>query len=351
MNHAIALSSAIQWNPNTWDMNLWYFRAIAALIKGVVVMTVLLSLAGYIVLLERKVIAWIQHRIGPNRCGPFGLLQPLSDVLKLLFKEESTPPFVDKRLFILAPAIISITGMLAFGLLPFGPSPWAVLADSNVGVLLFLGLSSLGVYSIVLAGWGSNSKYAILGGLRATAQMISYELSMSMALLAVVLMAGSLNLSKIVIAQNPVWFCVLQPLGFIIFVVAAFAETRRTPFDLPEAENELVAGFHTEYSSMKFALFFLGEYVGVTLLSGMIAVMYLGGWKGPFLPGPVWMILKIFLLMVFFIWVRATYPRFRYDHLMDIGWKWMIPLSIINLILTAVLALALPAGFLPFAIR
>lgn len=329
---------------------LWY-QVLIAFIKGSLLMGALLGITGWLVLAERKIIAWLQGRPGPNRAGPFGLFQPVADVLKLLTKEESLPPFVDKALFIAAPAIISITAMVSYAVIPWGPNPvWGAIANLNLGVLLFLALSSLGVYSIVLAGWGSNSKYAVLGGLRATAQMISYELSMSMALLAAVMMAGTLNFQEIVEAQRPFWFILLQPLGFVIFVISAIAESRRTPFDLPEAENELVAGFHTEYSSMKFALFFLGEYMAVILLSAIIAAVYLGGYQGPFLPGPIWMILKIGALFFFFVWIRATFPRFRYDHLMEIGWKWLIHLAVLNLVITAVLCLTFP-NLVPNAIR
>jgi NADH-quinone oxidoreductase subunit H len=324
--------------------------ALATAIKGAVIMGIIFQAAGYIVLWERKVIAWLQHRVGPNRAGPFGIFQPIADVLKLLTKEDSLPPFVDKVLFIAAPLIITITGLLGLGLIPWGNtvrSAWFAVTDTNVGILLFLAFSSLGVYSIVLAGWSSNSKYAMIGGLRATAQMISYELSMSMSVLAVVMLVGSMNLNHIVLAQTPVWFIVLQPIGFIVFLISIVAESRRTPFDLPEAENELVAGFHTEYSSMKFALFFLGEYIGVIMLSSVLAILYLGGWRGPWVEtypilGPVYLLLKIFVLMFFFIWIRATYPRYRYDHLMNLGWKYLIPLSLLNLVLTAILVLALP---------
>jgi NADH-quinone oxidoreductase subunit H len=278
---------------------------------------------------------------------PFINLHPIADVLKLLTKEDSMPPFANKVLFVMAPMIITITGLLGLGLIPFGNPDlhhWFSLSDSNIGVLLFLALSSIAVYSIVLAGWASNSKYALLGGLRATAQMISYELSMSMSLLAVVVLAGSLNLNDIVKAQQPLWFLALQPLGFLIFLISAIAESRRTPFDLPEAENELVAGFHTEYSSMKFALFFLGEYIGVLLLSAIIAILYLGGWQGPGPEwlGPVWLILKVVALLFFFIWIRATYPRFRFDHLMELGWKVLIPLSILNLVISIIIVLLVP---------
>ncbi|MBX7245090.1 MAG: NADH-quinone oxidoreductase subunit NuoH [Candidatus Sumerlaeaceae bacterium] len=337
---------------NTLPQEQWppLYSAIQSLILGGVIVGALLSAAGYLVLLERKVLAWMQHRVGPNRCGPFGLLQPLADVLKLLTKEDSLPPFVDKWLFIAAPAIIMLTAILSLAVVPFGQPQWLVVKDLNVGILFFLALSSLGVYSIVLAGWSSNSKYAALGGLRATAQMISYELSMSMSLLAAVMLAGSLSLNKIVEAQSSLWFVILQPLGFVIFVISVIAESRRAPFDLPEAENEIVAGFHTEYSSMKFALFFLGEYVAVVLLSFVISTIYLGGYHGlfdiPYIPaaieGPIWLLAKVGFFIFFFIWIRATYPRFRYDHLMELGWKYMIPLSVLNLIATAVLIILFP---------
>jgi len=318
---------------------------VATILKAVVVMGVIFSITGYIVWVERRVIAKLQHRVGPNRAGPFGLLQPLADVLKLLTKEDSLPPFVDKFLFTLAPAIITIVGLLGLGLIPWGDADrnhWYAIVNSNVGALLFLAFSSLGVYSIVLAGWSSNSKYAVIGGIRATAQMISYELSMSMSILAVILLAGTLNLNGIVKAQTPIWFIVLQPIGFIIFLISAVAESRRAPFDLPEAENEIVAGFHTEYSSMKFALFFLGEYIGVLMLSAIMSILYLGGWKGPFMDGPWWLLIKIVFIVFFFIWIRATYPRLRADKLMDLGWKWMIPLSVLNLLVTAALILLWP---------
>ncbi len=328
----------------------WQLAILATLLKGAVVLFVLLTLAGYAVYVERKVIARLQNRVGPNRAGPWGLLQPLADVLKLLTKEESYPPFVNKVLFLLAPAIIAITGLLGFAIVPIGDSPWLVISDLNLGLLFFLALSSLGVYSIVLAGWSSNSKYAVLGGLRATAQMISYELSMALSLLAVVLMAGSFQLSQIARAQSPVWFIFLQPIGFLVFLTAMVAESRRTPFDIPEAENEIVAGFHTEYSSMKFALFFLGEYMGIVLLSFIISIAYLGGWSGPFVSGPWWLFLKVAFFVFFFIWIRTTYPRLRYDHLMTLGWKYLLPLSILNLILTALLGLVFPS-LVPHALR
>lgn len=320
-----------------------------ALFQIALVLGALLTVAGYVVLLERKVIAWLQHRVGPNRAGPFGLLQPLADVFKLLTKEEFTPPFADRWLFLAAPGIIMVTSILSFAVIPFGADPRFCIANLDAGVLVFLALSSLGVYSIVLAGWSSNSKYAALGGLRATAQMISYELSMSIALLGVCLQAQTLSFTGIVEAQRDVWFCFIQPLGFIVFVVSVIAESRRAPFDLPEAENEIVAGFHTEYSSMKFAMFFLGEYVSIMLLGAVIATVYLGGYLGPNLPffpwwleGPTYLIAKLSFIVLVFIWLRATYPRFRYDHLMELGWKYLIPLGVLNLVIAAILTLAFP---------
>lgn len=336
------------------EMLPWQHALVTA-VKGVFIMMFIFGITGYIVLFERRVIARLQHRVGPNRARlyigkfkvPFINLHPIADVLKLLTKEDSMPPFVNKLLFTMAPMIITITGLLGLGLIPFGNpdlNHWFSLSDSNIGVLIFLALSSIAVYSIVLAGWSSNSKYSLIGGLRATAQMISYELSMSMSVLAVVVMAGTLNLNDIVKSQEPLWFLALQPLGFLIFLISAVAESRRTPFDLPEAENEIVAGFHTEYSSMKFALFFLGEYIGVLVLSAITAILYLGGWQGPGPEwlGPLWLILKIVCLLFFFIWIRATYPRFRYDHLMELGWKCLIPLSILNLVIAIIIVLLVP---------
>ncbi len=340
--------------PSLTQLEPWQ-NALVTAVKGIVIMMFIFGITGYIVLFERRVIARLQHRVGPNRARlyigkfrvPFINLHPIADVLKLLTKEDSMPPFVHKTLFVMAPMIITITGLLGLGLIPYGNPDlhhWFSLSDSNIGVLVFLALSSVAVYSIVLAGWSSNSKYALLGGLRATAQMISYELSMSMSLLAVVILSGTLNLNDIVKAQQPLWFLALQPLGFFIFLVSAIAESRRTPFDLPEAENEIVAGFHTEYSSMKFALFFLGEYIGVLMLSAVIAILYLGGWQGPGPEwlGPIWLILKVVALLFFFVWIRATYPRFRYDHLMELGWKVLIPLSILNLVIAMLIVLLFP---------
>lgn len=303
-----------------------------------VVLMVPLNLAALLIWLERRLLALWQDRYGPNRVGPFGLLQSLADMIKIFFKEDWIPPFADKVVFVLAPAIIVVTVLLTFAVIPFAPS--FVVANLNIGVLFFLGLSSLGVYSVVLAGWSSDSKYSLLGGLRASAQMLSYEVFMGLAMMGTVLMAGSFNLQDIVEAQRHVWFVVPQFLGFVLFFIAGIAETRRLPFDLPEAESELVAGFHAEYSGMKFGMFFVGEYMGVILISCMITLLYLGGWMGPLLPAGVWFSIKVFLLICFFILLRAALPRPRFDQLMSWGWKIMLPLALANLLVTGALVLA-----------
>jgi NADH-quinone oxidoreductase subunit H len=303
-----------------------------------VVLMVPLNLAAVLIWLERRLLALWQDRYGPNRVGPFGLLQSVADMVKIFFKEDWIPPFADKPVFVLAPAIIVVTVLLTFAVIPFAPS--FVVANLNIGVLFFLGLSSLGVYSVVLAGWSSSSKYSLLGGLRASAQMLSYEVFMGLAMMGTVLMAGSFNLSDIVEAQRHVWFVIPQFLGFILFFIAGVAETRRLPFDLPEAESELVAGFHSEYSGMKFGMFFVGEYMGVILISCMITLLYLGGWLGPWLPAGVWFSVKVFLLICFFILMRAALPRPRFDQLMSWGWKIMLPLALVNLLVTGALVLA-----------
>ena len=303
-----------------------------------VVLMVPLNLAALLIWLERRLLALWQDRYGPNRVGPFGLLQSVADMVKIFFKEDWIPPFADKPVFLLAPAIIVVTVLLSFAVIPFAPS--FVVANLNIGLLFFLGLSSLGVYSVVLAGWSSASKYSLLGGLRASAQMLSYEVFMGLAMMGTVVMAGSLNLSDIVEAQRHVWFVIPQFLGFVLFFIAGIAETRRLPFDLPEAESELVAGFHSEYSGMKFGMFFVGEYMGVILISCMITLLYLGGWMGPWLPAGVWFAIKVFLLICFFILLRAALPRPRFDQLMSWGWKIMLPLALVNLLVTGALVLA-----------
>ena len=306
---------------------------------AVVVLAVLLAAAGVLVWVERRVLALWQDRYGPNRAGPFGVLQIVADVVKLLFKEDWVPPFADRPVFILAPAIVVITALMAFAVVPFAPG-WSI-ADLNIGLLYFLGTSSLAVYSVVLGGWASNSKYSLLGGLRAAAQMLSYEVFMGLSLMGVVMLAGSFDLETIVEAQRGLWFCIPQVLGFIVFVIAGIAETRRLPFDLPEAESELIAGFHTEYSGLKFGLFFMGEYIGVILISAMIVTFFFGGWLGPWLPPLVWFALKTALFVGFFILLRAALPRPRYDQLMAYGWKIMLPVALFNLAATGFIALTL----------
>lgn len=292
-----------------------------------------IAIASLLVWGERRLLALFQERHGPNRLGPLGLGQLPADILKLFFKQDWIPPFADKLVFILAPAIIMSTTLLSFIVIPAAPG--FVVLDSNVGLLIFLGLSSLGAYSVVLAGWSSNNKYALLGGLRASGQMLAYEVFMGLSVMGVAAKAGSFNLSRIVESQAGCWNFIPQFLGFVIFYIAALAETHRTPFDLAEAESELVAGFHAEYSGLKFGMFFVGEYIGVTLMSAMMAVLFFGGWQGPFLPGPGWFVLKTILLIMSFILVRGTLPRARYDQLIIMGWKYLLPLALLNLVITA----------------
>lgn len=303
------------------------------LLNVIGVLLVALSIAAGLIWVERRLLALWQDRYGPNRVGPFGLLQVVADAIKLLTKEDWIPPFADRPVFVLAPAVIVVTVLLSFAVVPVAPGIGVI--SLNVGLLFFLAMSSLGVYSVVLGGWASDSKYALLGGLRAAAQMLSYEVFMGLSLMGVVLIAGSFNLRAIVEAQRHLWFCIPQCVGFVIFLVAGIAETRRLPFDLPEAESELVAGFHSEYSGMKFGLFFVGEYLGITLISAMIATLFFGGWLGPWLPPVVWFLLKTFAFIVFFILARAALPRPRYDQLMAYGWKLLLPLSLLNLSVTA----------------
>jgi NADH-quinone oxidoreductase subunit H len=302
------------------------------------ILIVALTTAAGLIWLERRLLALWQDRYGPNRVGPFGLLQVVADGVKIFMKEDWIPPFADKPVFILAPAIIMITVLMSFAVLPIAPG--IIISDLNIGLLFVLAMSSLGVYSVVLAGWSSNNKYALLGGLRAAAQMLSYEVFMGIALMGVVVLAGSFSLAAIVEAQGKIWFIVPQFLGFVLFVIAGLAETRRTPFDIPEAESELVAGYHSEYSGMKFGMFFVGEYLGVTLISALITVLFFGGWLGPLLPPVVWFLVKTFFFISFFILVRASLPRPRFDQLMSWGWKLMLPLALLNLVVTGAVVLA-----------
>jgi len=305
-------------------------------IIGILVVT--LTLAAGLIWLERRLLALWQDRYGPNRVGPFGLLQVLADMIKIFFKEDWIPPFADKAVFVGAPAVIVVTVLMSFAVLPIAPG--IIVSGLNVGLLFVLAMSSLGVYSVVLAGWSSDNKYALLGGLRAAAQMLSYEVFMGLSLMGVVLLAGSFDLSAIVYAQRHLWFAVPQFLGFVLFLIAGIAETRRLPFDLPEAESELVAGFHSEYSGMKFGMFFVGEYLGVILISCLITVLFFGGWLGPVLPPIVWFIVKMMFFICFFILLRAALPRPRFDQLMSWGWKVMLPLALVNLLITGAVALA-----------
>ncbi|NOZ04860.1 MAG: NADH-quinone oxidoreductase subunit NuoH [Chloroflexi bacterium] len=317
-----------------------------AIIKSVVIIALLLIGFAYMTYIERKVVAHMQSRIGPNRAGPLGLLQPLADGIKLLFKEDIVPARADRVVYWLAPTLSVVPAIITFAVIPigapitlFGRTIPLQLADINVALLYVLAASSLAVYGVVLAGWSSNNKFSLLGGLRASAQLISYELALGLSVIGVVMLAGSLSLADIVAAQRSLPYIVLQPIGFLIFGICAVAETKRAPFDLPEAEQELVAGFHTEYSGMKFTLFYMAEYIAMITMSAMTVTLFLGGWHGPFLSellGPVWFSLKVLFLLFVFVWIRASWPRVRYDRLMGFGWKVLLPLGLLNVFLTAV---------------
>ena len=296
-----------------------------------------LTIGGLLIWLERRLLGLWQDRYGPNRVGPVGLLQVLADMIKVFTKEDWIPPFADKAVFIIAPALIIVVVLMSFAIIPFAPGIEVI--DLNIGILFFLAMSSLGVYSVALAGWASSSKYSLLGGLRASAQMLSYEVFMGLSLMGVVMIAGSFNLREIVEAQRHVWFVAWQPIGFMIFFIAGIAETHRLPFDLPEAESELVAGYHSEYSGMKFGMFFVGEYLGITLISSLTVTLFFGGWLGPVLPPLVWFLIKTFAFIGFFILLRASLPRPRYDQLMSFGWKVMLPLALVNLMVTGTVVL------------
>lgn len=303
------------------------------------VLAVVIAIAASLIYVERRLLALWQDRYGPNRVGPFGLLQVPADMIKIFFKEDWIPPFASRGIFVLAPTIILIAVMASFAVVPFAPG--IVVADLDIGLLFFLAMSSMSVYGIVLAGWASNSKYPLLGAMRAAAQMLSYEVFMGLSLMGVVMIAGSFNLSDIVEAQQRIWFCVPQFLGLVAFLVAGVAETRRAPFDLPEAESELMAGFHTEYSGMKFGMFFVGEYMGITLISMLITTLFFGGWLGPVLPPLVWFFLKTFFFISFFILLRATLPRLRPDQLMAFAWKALLPVTLLNLVATGAVVAAM----------
>ncbi len=324
----------------------WILGIFVLFIKLGLVLGVLLFLAAYLVWVERKLLARLQIRYGPNRTGKFGLLQPIADAIKMLFKEDIIPTDADRTIFILAPAVVAATALLIFAAVPFGSTITLfgreipmVIADLNIGVLFVFALSSLGVYGVALGGWASNSKFSLLGGIRGAAQMISYELSLGLSIIPVVMLAGSFSLVEIVEAQARYPFILIQPIGFLIFMISALAESKRIPFDLPEAENELGAGFHTEYSGMRFGLFFVGEYVHMQVLGALMAIFFLGGWRGPVLPPPIWLLVKVLLICLVMIWMRGTLPRLRYDQLMAIGWKVLVPVALVNIMVTGMIIL------------
>jgi NADH-quinone oxidoreductase subunit H len=328
-------------------MLTWIAGFLILIVKLTIVLLVVLFVAAYLVWVERKFLARLQIRYGPNRAGIFGLLQPIADIVKMITKEDTVPDGADKVFFLIAPAIVATTAFLMFSVVPFGGdiTLWGhriplVVTDLNIGLLFVFAMSSLSVYGVALGGWASNSKYALLGGIRGAAQMISYELALGLSLIPVVMMAHSFSVVDIVGSQQRYPFIIFQPLAFIIFVISAMAESKRIPFDLPEAENELIAGYHTEYSGMRFGLFFLGEYVHIMVFGGLLAVFFLGGWRGPFLPPLVWLLIKMALAALFMIWVRGTLPRLRYDQLMILGWKVLIPLALVNILLTGALGLS-----------
>jgi NADH-quinone oxidoreductase subunit H len=336
------------------------------LVKAVLILLILATLAAYLTLAERKVSARIQLRYGPNRVGPFGLLQPAADAVKLIFKENSAPANRDKLLYLVAPSLAAAAAILAFAAIPISavnciggpavgqaglscPSGYGLhwdIVHLNVGLLFILAITSIGVYSIFLGGWSANSKYSLLGGLRSSAQLISYEMAVAFALIGPVILAGSLNMEQIVSNQQHLWYVFLQPLAFALYFTGALAETNRAPFDLPEADTELVAGFHTEYSSMRFGFYFVGEYINMVTVAGIATTLFLGGWLSPFptgwiffgyIPGIIWFFMKVSLLLFTMMWIRWTIPRLRYDRLMNLGWKVLLPLGLVNIMITGTL--------------
>jgi NADH-quinone oxidoreductase subunit H len=319
-----------------------------SLVKSIVLVVVLLTAFAYLTLAERLVIARIQVRVGPNRVGPRGLLQPIADAVKMIFKEDLIPAQADKIIYTIAPGIAVGTALLAWAVIPVHPSITILgykidfyVANVNVAVLYLLAIGSLSLYGIVLGGWSANNKYSLLGGLRSAAQMISYEVSLGLSLVGVLMVSGTLNLVQIVEQQSSVWNVVWQPLGFIIYIICAVAEVNRLPFDLPEAETELVAGYQTEYSSLKFALFYMAEYINILTVSAIAATLFWGGYQGPFAPGVWWLVIKMAIFIFIFMWMRGTLPRFRYDQLMRFGWKVLLPLALANIFVTAVVLMAL----------
>jgi NADH-quinone oxidoreductase subunit H len=318
--------------------------AIISALKVTVVIIAVLTGCAYATWLERKLVGHFQHRIGPNMAGPFGLLQPIADGIKLIFKEDIVPDNAERITYALAPIVMFIPALLSYAVVPFGDKITLfghqidmVISDLNVGILFIFAVTSLGVYGIVLAGWSSGSKYSLLGGIRSSAQMLSYEVAYGLSIIGVLVIAGTLSLKELVAQQEHFldWFIFRQPVGFVLYAICAVAETNRAPFDLPEAESELVAGYHTEYSSLRFAMFFIGEYANMIAVSSVATTIFLGGWHGPFLPPVVWFSIKVFLFMSVYIWLRATLPRLRYDQLMNFGWKVLFPLALLNVMVTA----------------
>lgn len=319
---------------------------VATAIKVIVVVVAILTGCAYATWLERKFVGRLQHRIGPNLAGPFGLLQPIADAIKLAFKEDIVPDRVERVTYSLAPIVSFIPAMLSFAVIPFGNTVTImgqqidmVISDLNIGILFIFAVTSLGVYGIVLAGWSSGSKYSLLGGIRSSAQMISYEIAYGLSIIGVLVIAQTLSLKELVAQQEHFfdWYIFRQPLGFVLFVICGIAETNRAPFDLAEAESELVAGYLTEYSSLRYAMFFIGEYANMIAVASVVTTIFLGGWQGPFLPPVIWFCIKVFLFMAFYVWVRGTLPRIRYDQLMNLGWKVLFPLALFNVLVTALI--------------
>jgi NADH-quinone oxidoreductase subunit H len=318
------------------------FFVVESIVKCVVVIGCLLTFFAYLTLAERKILGRLQIRRGPNRVGPFGLLQPVADGIKALTKEDVIPAQADKAVFVMGPMIAVSAALAMFAVIPFGGTVHIlgravklVIGDVDIGILFVFAFATLGEYGIVLGGWSSGSKYGVLGALRAAAQMISYETSLGLIVIGTVILAGSLRLTDIVEAQRHMWFIVYQPFAFLLYLVAGLAEINRTPFDMPESESELACGFNIEYSSMKFALYFMAEYVHMIVVASLVTTLFLGGWLGPFLPGPLWFFIKVCLVIFFFIWERGTFPRLRYDQIMQFGWKILLPLALANVVVTA----------------
>jgi NADH-quinone oxidoreductase subunit H len=322
-------------------MELYYY-ILEVVIKNLVVVSILMLFVAYLTLAERKFLGYLQVRLGPNRVGTWGLLQPIADGIKSFVKEDIIPTNADKPVYVIAPMISFVAALSMFAVIPFGESVTLfgreiklVIADVDIGILYIFAMGTLGEYGIVLGGWSSGNKYAILGALRAAAQMISYEVALGLIVIGTIILSGSLRLTEIVEAQRDVWFIVYQPFAFLLYIVAALAEINRTPFDMPESESELACGFNVEYSSMKFALFMIAEYAHLVTVAALTTTLFLGGWLGPVLPGPVWFVLKTLLIIFIFIWIRGTYPRMRYDHIMKFGWKFLFPAALANVVITA----------------